>query len=117
MDLEITAPPVLASNTEFRLRATLFNDSYEPVVISRNGFVGPNLRILDPPSMPLPDSVEPTFGGPDEPLTLQPFTYYGRERVFPGLGPCEVEVSAIYRAEGGDEIVASAQIRIEEDRS
>ena len=107
MRIEIHTPDTISSSESCKLRAVLFNDSYEPVVISRNAFVGPNLRRY-------PESVEPTYGGLEEPVTLQPFTFYGREREFSGLQPGEEEVSAYYRP-GNEtpEIVAERHMRVE----
>ena len=113
MRIEIQSPDSIKSSEQFRLRALLFNDSYEPVVVSRNAFVGPSLRGVMPSGLPLPESVEATFGGPDEPLTLQPFTFYGREREFSGLPPGEVEVFAYFQeSDSQRNISASAPLRI-----
>ena len=113
MRIEIQSPDSIKSSEQLRLRAILFNDSYEPVVVSRNAFVGPSLRVVTQSGSHLPESVEATFGGQDEPLTLQPFTFYGREREFSGLAPGEVEVSAYYQeTEGQRNISASAHLRI-----
>jgi hypothetical protein len=57
------------------------------------------------------EAVEPTVGGEEEPLTLQPFTFYGRERSLT-LPPGESEVVAAYR--DGEEITASRRIVVEE---
>ena len=115
MRIEIQCPETIKSSEECRLRAILFNDSYEPVAVSRNAFVGPNVRSLEGGGFPTPESVEATFGGPDEPLTLQPFTFYGRERTFSGLLPGEVEVTAYY-SDGAmeGEITVSERLRVEE---
>ena len=56
MRIEINTPSSIRSSESCRLRAVLFNDSYEPVVISRNDSSGRNLRGR-------PQSVEPTYGG------------------------------------------------------
>ena len=101
MRIEIVSPDTLRASETCRIRVLLFNDSYEPVDISRNAFVGPNLHVLTPVEWVHPDSVEATFGGEEQPLTLQPFTFYGREREFSGLQPGEIEISAFYRP--GDE--------------
>jgi hypothetical protein len=116
MRIEIQSPDSIKSSEQLRLRAILFNDSYEPVVVSRNAFVGPNLRAVTLGGLPLPESVEPTFGGPDESFTLQPFSFYGREREFSGLSPGEVEVTAYYQeTEGQRKISASVPLRIKPD--
>jgi hypothetical protein len=113
MRIEIHSPDSIKSSEQLRLRAILFNDSYEPVVVSRNAFVGPNLRAGTQSGLSLPESVEATFGAQDERLTLQPFTFYGREREFRGFPPGEVEVSAYYQdTEGRRNIPASVRVRI-----
>jgi hypothetical protein len=114
MRIEIQLPSSAKSSEQCNLRAVLFNDSYEPVAVSRNAFVGPNVRALAPGGFPAPESVEPTFGGPDEPLTLQPFSFYGRERTFGGLAPGEVDVTASYHPEGQEEITVTEQLRVEQ---
>jgi hypothetical protein len=97
------------SSGEVRLRALLMNDGYEPVAISRNAFVGPNVSDAAG-AMTRPESVEATFGAADEPLTLQPFTFYGRERRFDNLGDGETTATAHYRPDGDSEISASVPI-------
>jgi hypothetical protein len=115
MRIEIYCPKSIKASEECRLRAVLFNDSYEPVAVSRNGFIGPNVQESPSAGSPRPDSVESTFGGGDQPLTLQPFTFYGRERTFSGLRPGEVKVFARYRSkEGGKELSASEQMHVEQ---
>ena len=91
----------------------LFNDSGEAVPISRNTFVGPNLMIVSEAGLPLPPSVEPTFGSPDESFTLQPFAFYRRERSFTALLTGEIEVSASYRPEGGEGIATRVRLRLD----
>lgn len=114
MRIEIVAPESIKSSETCNLRVLLFNDSYEPTPISRNAFVGPNLRGLTSVGFPHPKSVEPTFGEQDEPLMLQPFTFYGRERTYNDLQPGEVEVTAYYRpGDSGEELSVSARILIE----
>lgn len=116
MRIEIHGPDSIKSSEQLRIRAILFNDTYEPVIVSRNAFVGPSLRTVMQSGMPYPESVEATFGGPDEPLTLQPFTFYGREREFSGLQPGKVEVYAYYQGtEGQKNISASAPLRVTPD--
>jgi hypothetical protein len=102
MRIEIQGPRGASPSQEVRLRAVLFNDGYDPVPVSRNAFVGPSVRAPGPTGLPLPESVEPTFGGPDEPLTLQPFSFYGRERAFQGLPVGVLEVTAEYQPSGSD---------------
>ncbi len=96
MKLEIHCPDRAAATEPLPLRVLLFNDSYDAVAVSRNALVGPNLEPIDPGGHPYLRSVEPTFGGTEEPLTLQPFTFYGRERTYDGLPPGAYEVSAYY---------------------
>ena len=116
MRIEIQSPDSIKSSERLLLRAVLFNDSYEPVAVSRNAFVGPSLRAVTRGGFPFPESVEPTLGGPDEPLTLQPFTFYGREREFRGLPPGEVEVTAYYQEpQQQRKISASVPLRITQD--
>jgi hypothetical protein len=111
--IEIHAPRSARAHEECTLRAVLFNDGYEPVAVSRNAFVGPNVRAPHATGHPLPESVEPTFGGPDEPLTLQPFSFYGRERSY-SLPPGEAEIVAYYRSsDGGEELAASEVISVD----
>lgn len=82
-------------------------------MISLNSFVGPNVQESASIGSPRPDSVESTFGGADQPLTLQPFTFYGRERTFGDLRPGEIKVFARYRdKEGGEELFASEQMQV-----
>jgi hypothetical protein len=107
MRVEIIAPDAVAAAADCTVRALLVNDSYEPVVVSRNAFVGPHLK--GPHTV---EAVEPTFGGPEETLTLQPFTFYGRERSV-SLAPGENEVVAAYR-DGAEEAAASARIVVEQ---
>ncbi len=98
MKLEIHAPASAQAAQPFHVRVILFNDSYEPAAVSRNGLIGPNVHAgqgLVPPH------VEPTKGQPDEPLTLQPFTFYGREREIGPFAAGAVQVSAEYQDEQG----------------
>jgi hypothetical protein len=112
--VEIVAPASCKSAGSCVIRALLVNDSYEPVTVSRNAFVGPNLRAVGATGQPLPDSVEATFGGAEEPLTLQPFTLYGRERTFSGLGAGRIEVMAHYSvAADPPGVHASAWLEVE----
>ena len=114
MSLQIELHVVGASGGEIRLRALLFNSGFAPLAVSRNAFVGPNVTDLSP-GAPRPASVEPTFGGPEEPLTLQPFTFYGRERTFDGVAD-GATMEAHYRPEGAAAISASRPISPGSDR-
>jgi hypothetical protein len=89
-----------------RVRALLFNDSYEPVVISRNAFIGPTVRkqLL---------AVEPTYGHEEEVFTLHPFSFYGRERSVGPLPAGEIEVTASYQSRSGVMVTALKRLRIE----
>jgi hypothetical protein len=110
--IELHLPSTATTESECRLRAVIFNDSYAPVVVSRNSFVGPNVRDAADGSA-RPESVEPTFGGRDEPLMLQPFTFYGRERAFNNLSVGEATVEAYYRdPDSGEETSASDTITV-----
>ena len=116
MRIEIHGPDVVKASQEASFRVVLYNDSYEPVAVSRNAFVGPNLRALAPKRHPYPESVEPTFGGQDEPLTLQPFSFYGRERGYNGLEPGEFEVAADYRyPDRQSGLTAAKRLRVEQE--
>jgi hypothetical protein len=106
MRVEIITPEGPSSERERVVRALLINDGYEPVEVSRNAFVGPH--VSGPHAV---ESVEPTVGGPDEPLTLQPFSFYGRERSLT-LPPGESEIVAAYR-DGGDELTARTRVVVE----
>jgi hypothetical protein len=111
MALSIELQPVDTGNAPgpVRLRALLFNGGYEPVTISRNAFVGPNLSVV-PDGEPRPESVEPTLGGPEELLTLQPFTFYGRERTFDRIDGRELALLAYYRGPGADAEIRASEI-------
>lgn len=108
MSLQIELHVVGAAGGEIRLRALLFNAGFEPLVVSRNAFVGPNVTDLSH-GAPRPESVEPTFGGPEEPLTLQPFTFYGRERTFADVAD-GATMEAHYRPAGATAISASLPV-------
>lgn len=108
MKLEVHAPDAVAAGKAFAVRAVLFNDSYEPVAVSRNAFIGPTVNTgagMTPPA------VEATFGQADEPLTLQPFTFYGRERQADPQAAGTVEITVQYTGESGP-ITASKTVRI-----
>jgi hypothetical protein len=110
--IELNVPSTATTEGECRLRAVIFNDSYTPVVIWRSAFVGPNVRDAARGS-PRPESVEPAAGGRDEPLALQPFTFYGRERGFDNLHVGEATVEAYYRdPDSGEETSASETITV-----
>ena len=112
MRIEIQCPKTIRTSEELRARAVLVNDQHEPVEVSRNAFIGPNVKESNPSGL-RPDSVEPTFGRMDQPLTLHPFSFYGRERAFRGLAAGEATVSARYRTPEGHEISASEQVLIQ----
>ncbi len=113
MRIEIEIAAAVSVSEGCHARAILFNDGYEPVAVSRNAFIGPNMRPVAPVAPPGPESVEPTFGMSEEPLVLQPFSFYGREREFNGLTPGEVEVTAYYRnPEGQQQMAATRRVRV-----
>ena len=95
MRLEIAAVSGTAQGEELTVRATIVNDSFGPVPLSRNAFTGPSL--MDPgPGSPPEQNAEATINQPDEPMTLQPFTLLrtgphlrpsGRGPSFPGRIP------------------------------
>lgn len=90
-----------------RFRAILFNDSYEPVSVMRNDFVGPSI------SGNHPEAVEPDYGYPQDALVLQPFTFYGREREHTNLSPGELKITAYYKGpDGQKEIVKTRKITV-----
>ena len=104
MHIEISVGPAPGPNGSFAVRAIMLNDSYEPVPLSRNSFFGPTEIATTASGMPMAESVEATSGRPDEPMTLQPFTFYGRERWFDNLSVGDHEFFAEYRLEGTDVI-------------
>lgn len=108
MRIEIAA--VDPSSDVLAVRAILLNDSYEPVAVSRHAFVGPTLVATTASGMPMAESVEATAGGVEEPMTLQPFTFYGRERWFQDLSPDEYDFRAEYRPETGEPLHVVATI-------
>lgn len=98
MKLEIHAPDSVAAGKTFTARAVLFNNGYEPVSVSRNAFQGPSVTSSGGMA---PPAVEATFGMADEPLTLQPFTFYGRERGIDAQTAGTVEITAQYPSDDG----------------
>ena len=108
MKLEMHAPDAVAAGKAFTVRAVLFNDSYEPVAISRNAFLGPT--VISGAGM-TPPAVEATFGLADEPLTLQPFTFYGRERQADPQAAGTVQITVQYTSEDGP-LTASKTVRV-----
>ena len=113
MRIEIDAPRSITTGNVLTARATLVNDSFEPVTVLRNSFVGPNARTQDGIGQPIPENVEATFGGLDEPLVLQPFTFYGRERQLGVLPAGTIELSARYESDGAAAVTASASVIVE----
>jgi len=97
MRIEIQCVDVVRASGEVSIRAILFNDSFDPVPVLRSAFVGPNL------SDRRPESVEPNVQGLKQPLILQPFSFYGRERVFSGFDVGPLSVAAYYRGVTGEE--------------
>ena len=113
MRLEIELPEHPKAGEQFNVRVILFNDSFEPVAVSRNAFVGPSLRALQPAGAPYPENVEATFGHEEDSLTLQPFCFYGRERVFSGLTAGSFDVVARYETAGnGEKLQASERLDV-----
>ena len=107
MKIEISYNESTTIKGNYNIRVLLFNDSFSAITIFRNSFIGPNVNFSSGKSGPLPESVEATFGVLDEPLTLQPFTFYGRERNFEGLVDEEIKISAYYGRNGQQEIFVS----------
>jgi hypothetical protein len=108
MKLEIHAPDQMQAGAAFSARAVLFNDSYDPVPVSRNAFTGPT--VVSGAGM-APPAVEATFGLSDEPLTLQPFTFYGRERQVDAQAAGTVTITAEYQGDSG-KLTAKKTVRI-----
>lgn len=113
MRVEIQIPEKIRSGEEWRARALLFNDSYQPVIVFRNAFIGPCVRQGAGQVAATPLAVEPTYGHQEEQLTLPPFTFYGRERLIGPFPPGEVELVASYRDSAGVSITASKRVPIE----
>jgi hypothetical protein len=107
MKLEIHAPPEATAGAAVQVRIALLNDSFEPVAVSRNALTGPDMvGVMAPPA------VEATFGQPDEPLTLQPFTLYGRQREITFANAGETELTARYEPTNGEALTASKKVRV-----
>ncbi len=108
MKLEIDAPKTVTAGSSFQARALLFNDSYDPVPVSRNAFTGPTS--VSATGM-TPPAVEATFGLEEQPLTLQPFTFYGREREIDAGQAGAIKLTAEYKDESGT-ITAEATVQV-----
>lgn len=102
MKLEIHAPDQAKAGQAFSVRAVLINNSYDPVPVSRNAFMGPT--VVTGQGM-TPPAVEATYGQPDEPLTLQPFTFYGRERQVDAQQPGEIRITAQYEGQTAEKTI------------
>jgi hypothetical protein len=113
MRIEIHAPRSVKASESWNVRAILLNDSYEPVAVSRNAFIGPTAGAVGGPAQS--QAVEATYGAADEPLTLQPFTFYGRERAVSGLQPGDITVTASYQPRDEPQIVVTEHLRVEAD--
>jgi len=92
------------------VRATIVNDSFAAVPLSRNAFTGPTP--VTTAGAPAATSVEPTQAQSDEPMTLQPFTFYGRERDFANLPAGEHEFTAEYQPTDGEPLTVKATVTI-----
>ena len=110
MRVEIVLPDQVRASAEVAIRVYLFNDSLEPVAVSRRAFVGPNLRSLEPARGPYPNEVEGS--DEEEPLTLQPLCLFGRERRF-RLEPGSFEVTAFYNQAPLGRIEAARRFAVE----
>jgi hypothetical protein len=107
--IEIEAPDRIKAAAVLVARATLLNDTFEPVEVNRQAFIGPDL-VTGGLS---PENVEATLGAHDEPLLLQPFTYYGRERELGIAPPGIVEITARYELPAGQVVRASRSVTVE----
>jgi hypothetical protein len=115
MLLEISAVPARHDGAPFAVRAVIVNDSYQPVELSREAFVGPTLVGTTASGMPVPENVEPNYGTPVEPIVLAPFALYGRERFFEDLPAGDHEFTAEYRpADPGGHLSLTTTITVEE---
>ena len=90
MQVEIECPVTTMASQRCRLRAILFNNSYEPIAVLRSAFFGPTIANY-------PEAIEPTVESWEEVLVLKPFTFYGRERSYDNLVAGEMVVVARYR--------------------
>jgi hypothetical protein len=111
MRIELIVPDRVAAGSEFTARALLINDGYEPAEVLRNVFVGPTATPAG--TGPVPAAVEPTFGQAEQPLLLQPFTFYGRDRQAGGFPPGVVTVTATYQVDGAAPLAASQEVVID----
>jgi hypothetical protein len=109
MKLEIQAPQTAKAGASFQARAVLFNDSYDPVDVSRNAFTGPSA--VSTAGM-MPPAVEATYGLEEQPLTLQPFTFYGRERQIDAGEGGTLKLTAKYD-HNGESLSAEASVHVE----
>jgi len=108
--IELTVPERVEAGRDFVMRAVLINDTHEPVDVWRNAFVGPTATHEG--GEPVAESVEPTFGQPESPLLLQPFTFYGRDRQAGVFAPGVAFVTASYAPEGGAALSVTRQVTI-----
>ena len=109
MRIEIVLPSSAKAGSDIPVRVLLFNDDFDPVDITRESFVGPNLTALEPKRPRYPDEVEE----PEETqnLTLEPFTFYGRERSFK-LEAGSYKVAALYDDATSGRIDASERFEV-----
>ena len=110
MRIEISAPASVAPGEEVVMRVTLINDSYEAVEIWRNRLLGPTAD--SGAGVPAATSVEATYGQPEEPLVLQPFTFYGRERRAGGFPAGSVAIHASYELGEGEALSVSREVTV-----
>jgi hypothetical protein len=108
MRLEVSALPPDIDDAPLMFRVLLLNDGFTPVEVFRNALTGPTLQRVG--DMPSPASVEPTFGQPEEPLILQPYTFYGRDRFFDDLDAADYIVTAEYSS-GAESLTATLRVR------
>jgi hypothetical protein len=108
MRLEVSTVSATAPDAPLMFRVLLLNDGFSPVRIFRNALVGPTLQRDG--EMPGPLSVEPTYGAQDEPILLQPFAFYGRDRFFDDLEAADYVVTAEY-ASGEHRLTATLAVR------
>jgi hypothetical protein len=73
------------------VRVVAINNSYEPAVLDRRLFVGPNPVPERATGAPFPVSVEPASPREEANLiVLNPWCFYGRERTFDNFPPGRV---------------------------